>query len=103
MSDAGNRTPRPRRAWLLCALLGLLAGLALGLTACDQVEDAAGVVGMGEDPGPLRIGLLLNLSEGAPGRAVERRQAFELAIRHVNDAGGVFGQHVQLVLGNSTP
>ena len=102
MSDAGSRTPRPRRAWLLCALLGLLAGLALGLMACDQVEDVADVVGMGENPGPLRIGLLLNLSEGAPGRAVERRQAFELAIRHVNDAGGIFGQHVQLVLGNST-
>ena len=102
MPDAGDRTPRPRRAWLLLALLVLAAAFALGLTACDQVEDAAGVVGMGADPEPLRLGLLLNLTEGAPGRAVERRQAVELAIRHVNDAGGIFGQPVQLVLGNST-
>lgn len=102
MRDAGNWTPWPRRAWPLLTLLAVIAGLALSLAACDQVDDVAGVVGVGEDPGPLRIGLLLNLSEGAPGRAVERRQAFEMAIQHVNAGGGVFGQPVQFVLGNST-
>lgn len=102
MLDAGNRTPRTRRSWLLLALLGLVAGFAVALPGCDQVEDAADVMGIGDNPVPLRIGLLLNLTEGAPGRAVERRQAFEMAVQHVNTAGGVFGQPVQVVLGNST-
>lgn len=97
MSDAGNRMPQPRRAWLLPALLGLMAVLTLGLTACNDLP----VIG-GEDPGPLRLGLLLNMTEGAPGRAVERQRAFDLAIRHLNEAGGVFGRPVEFVLGNSS-
>ena len=44
----------------------------------------------------------MNLSEGAPARAVERQRAFELAIQHVNAAGGVFGQPVEFVVGDST-
>ena len=52
--------------------------------------------------GPLRIGLLLNFSEGPDGKAAERRKAFDLAIKHVNDAGGVLGQPVEVVLGDST-
>ena len=97
MSPAGNHSPRPRRAWLLLTLLGLMAALALGLTGCNDLP----VIG-GEDPGPLRLGLLLNMTEGAPGRAVERQRAFELAIRHLNEAGGVFGRPVEFVLGNSS-
>lgn len=52
--------------------------------------------------GPLKIGLLLNFSDGLTGRADDRRKAFELAIKHVNDAGGVFGKPIEVVVGDST-
>ena len=50
---------------------------------------------------PLRIGLLLNLSGESP-RAVERQRGFDLAIKHVNEAGGVFGLPVEVVARDST-
>lgn len=101
MMNPGNQTPCPRRAWLALTLMALMTTLALSLTGCGQVEDVANVVGISEEPGPLRLGLLLNMTEGAPGRAVDRQRAFELAIRHLNEAGGVFGRQVEFVLGNS--
>ena len=55
-----------------------------------------------DEAGPLRIGLLLNFSEGATGRAVERQRAFDLAVKHVNDGGGVLGKPVEVVVGDST-
>ena len=91
-----RRRPRPPRMWTTLVLLGLAAGLVVGLAACGG--DAAPA----DDPGPLRLGLLVNLSEGAPARAVERQRAFELAVQHVNAAGGVFGQPVEFVVGDST-
>ena len=87
--------PRPPRTWTTLVLLGLAAGLVVGLAACGGDAPA-------DDIGSLRLGLLVNLSEGAPARAVERQRAFELAIQHVNAAGGVFGQPVEFVVGDST-
>ncbi|MDE0122345.1 MAG: ABC transporter substrate-binding protein [bacterium] len=49
----------------------------------------------------MRIGLMLNFS-GAPETAADRRRAFDLAIRHVNEAGGVFGMPVEGVEADST-
>ena len=43
---------------------------------------------------PLKLGLMMNFSQGATGRAFERQRAFELAIKHVNAGGGVLGQPV---------
>lgn len=67
--------------------------LLLLLTAC----------GGQESPGPLKIGVLLYFSEtSATGRSHERQQGFDLAIKHVNAAGGVFGQPVETVAADST-
>ena len=44
---------------------------------------------------PLKLGLMMNFSQGATGRAFERQRSFELAIKHVNAAGGVLGQPVE--------
>ncbi len=44
---------------------------------------------------------MLNFS-GAPETAAGRRRAFDLAIRHVNEAGGVFGMPVEGVEADST-
>ena len=91
-----RQRPRPPRTWTTLALLGLAAGLVVGLAACGSDPAPA------DDIGPLRLGLLVNLSEGAPARAVERQRAFELAVQHLNAAGGVFGQPVEFVVGDST-
>ncbi len=81
---------RTRAAWL--AGVALLIGMTLACGSDSRPDEA----------GPLRIGLLLNFSEGATGRAVERQRAFDLAVKHVNDGGGVFGKPVEVVVGDST-
>ena len=78
------------------------ATLLLGVTlACgsDSPQPARPTT---EEVGPLRIGLLFNFSEGSTGRAFDRKRGFELAVKHVNDAGGVFGKPVEVVVGDST-
>ncbi len=82
-------------AWVLAA------ALALAAAAVGCADGDSGGAPTGEAVGPLRIGLLLNFS-GASNRSVERRQAFELAIKHVNAAGGVFGLPVETVMADST-
>lgn len=77
----------------LGALLALVAGACGGDSAVEPRDPEA------EEP--LRIGLLLNFS-GTSGRAIERQQSFELAIKHVNEAGGVLGRPVEAVVADST-
>ena len=72
------------------------ASLLIPAAACDD--------GAPEDPGastPMKIGLMLNFS-GAPETAADRKRAFDLAIRHVNEAGGVLGMPVDGVEADST-
>ncbi len=84
---------RPVAAVLWSALaLSLLVAMSCGGDADD--EPAA-------DGEALRIGLLLNFSGGSA-RSEERRQGFELAIKHINDAGGVMGRPVEVVAADST-
>ena len=74
----------------------LVAGLMIGAAACDD--------GAPEEPrgsGPMKIGLMLNYS-GAPETAADRKRAFDLAIRHINEAGGVLGMPVEGVEADST-
>ena len=77
-----------RLALAMCAL-GALMALMAGACGEDSTEE------------PLRIGLLLNVS-GASDRAVERQQSFELAIKHVNEAGGILGWPVESIVAEST-
>ena len=72
------------------------AGLLIAAVACDD--------GAPEEPeasAPLKIGLLLDFS-GAPETMADRKRAFDLAIQHVNGAGGVLGRPVQSVEADST-
>ena len=71
----------------------LLAAVAGCVGVASQAQD---------DVGPLRLGLLLNFSEGAPAKAKDRQRAFDLAVKHVNEGGGVFGRPVEVVVGDST-
>ena len=96
MPEDGLTPVRTRATWL--AGMALLVGVTL---ACgSDLRQAA--TPTPNEAGPLRIGLLLNFSEGATGRAVERQRAFDLAVKHVNAGGGVFGKPVEVVVGDST-
>ncbi len=69
----------------------LLAGEAAAPSAADADEVTA-----------LKIGLLLDLSSGSVEVSRDRQRAFELAIRHVNEAGGVFGLPVTVAVADAT-
>ena len=74
-----------RAVWLLAAGL-----LLVSLAAC------------GEAPaGPLKLGLLTYISAGSPQNAQDRQRAFELAVAHLNQAGGVFGRPVETAVGDT--
>ena len=82
-----NRRSNPY--WRLWAL-GLAALVASSALACDSEPNQPA----------LKLGLLLDYT-GSPVSSAERQWGFELAIAHVNDAGGVFGQPVESVTGDS--
>ncbi len=77
-------TSTAARAVLVCALL---LGSAL---AC------------GDGPQTLKIGLLLDYSEGSTEKARDRERAFDLAVQQINAAGGVLGRPVETVTRDST-
>ena len=79
------------RAALIVAAIALLALAA----ACSDGET--------EQPAatPLKLGLLLNFT-GSPEASADRQRAFDLAIRHVNEAGGVLGVPVEGVVADAT-
>ena len=51
--------------------------------------------------GPLKIAFLGDLTGGLAEIGVEMREGFLLAIKHINAAGGVFGQPVEFVIGDT--
>ncbi|MXZ88308.1 MAG: ABC transporter substrate-binding protein [Dehalococcoidia bacterium] len=69
-------------------------------TASLLVAGALAACG-GEERGPLKIGVLLVNSETQTDTALDRLRAFKLAIKHVNEAGGVFGQPVEIAEGDT--
>ncbi|MYH41883.1 MAG: ABC transporter substrate-binding protein, partial [Chloroflexi bacterium] len=75
-------------ALTLTAAASLLAG---ALAACGDDGDVA----------PLRLGVMLVSSETRTETALDRLRAFELAVTHVNAAGGVFGRPVEFVEGDT--
>ncbi len=77
-------------------LVLLLAGASLllagSLVACGGGE---------EEPGPLKIGLILAFGDDPSETTLGRQRAFELAIKHINEGGGVFGQPVEIAVGDA--
>ena len=76
--------------------------LTRGVTACVIL---AAVLVPGCAPAnqsePMKIGLMLDYS-GAPDVSADRQRGFELAIRHINDGGGVLGHPVEGVTRDAT-
>ena len=86
MPLCANKLNETASALVLIALL--LAGLAMA-AGCggDQAPPP-------QDGGPLKLGLILNFTD-SPDSSASRKQAFNLAIKHVNQGGGVLGQPVE--------
>ena len=55
-----------------------------------------------DEPAILKIGLLMDFSSGSAEVLRDRQRAFDLAIKHVNNGGGVFGRPVAVAVGDTT-
>ena len=87
-----------RAAFSACAIGMLLSVAGMSLTGAAAEPTTARTDGSTA----LKIGLLLDLSSGSAEVYRDRQRAFELAIKHVNEGGGVFGLPVMVVVGDAT-
>ena len=108
--DSTNGNVHVRRLILLSAI-----SIALTFAACSGSEDsqpqtAASSTQQSQTesaqqaesrPGPLKIAFIGDLTGGLAEIGVEMRDGFLLAIKHINEAGGVFDQPVEFVLGDT--
>ena len=80
----------------LCAvLLAVVTGLTVVSSGCDGNSSRQ------PSKTPLKIGLLLDFT-GSPEASSDRKRAFDLAIRHINEGGGVLGMHVESVAADAS-
>ena len=74
------------------------AALAVGVAvSCGGTSDGAAEA----DREPLKIGLLMSFSGPSADRSEWRERGFLLAVKHVNEAGGVFGVDVETARGDT--
>ena len=78
------------------ALMVAAAGLLVAAIGCEAAAPQTPVA-----PAPLKIALLLDFT-GSPEASAGRKRAFDLAIMHVNEGGGVLGQPVESVVADAT-
>ncbi len=79
-----------RRVEILFVVVSLLS-MAAGCDAFSREQSTT----------PLKIGLLLNFS-GSPEASGDRMRAFDLALKHINDGGGVLGLPVEGIAADAT-
>ncbi len=89
------------RVWGGARTLRVLAAAAL-LATCAAADLAAEAAAESDPSTALKIGLLMDFSSGSADVLTDRQRAFELAIKHINAAGGVFGRPVATVVGDTT-
>ena len=87
----GRKSAAGRAGWMLLA--------AAGVALCGEVAQAP--TATSAEPATLKIGLLMDFSGGSE-VSRDRRRAFELAVKHVNDGGGVLGSPVAVAVGDTT-
>ena len=97
MSPTTKRNTQVRKKSIrLCVVLLLAVNSLLAIASgCDGASK--------EQPAatPLRIGLLLNFT-GSPEASEDRKRAFDLAVQHINEGGGVLGIPVESVVADAT-
>ncbi|MDE0303800.1 MAG: ABC transporter substrate-binding protein [Albidovulum sp.] len=87
------------RAIFWACAIGMLLGVAsMSLAGGAALPPTARADGSAA----LKIGLLMDLSSGSAEVYRDRQRAFKLAIKHVNEGGGVFGLPVTVAVGDAT-
>ena len=76
-------------------------GLFAVAVACSAGTSPPDVSESTSPSASMKIGLLINFS-GSPEASADRKRAFDLAIQHVNEAGGVLGRPVEGVAADAT-
>ena len=89
------------RVWGGGRALRVLAAATL-LVICAAADLAAEAAAESDPSTALKIGLLMDFSSGSADVLTDRQRAFELAIEHINAAGGVFGRPVATAVGDTT-
>ena len=74
----------------------VVVSLLIAAAACER-----GAPSESGASAPMRIGLMLNFSSTSE-TVADRKRAFDLAIQHINEAGGVLGMPVEGVEADST-
>jgi ABC-type branched-subunit amino acid transport system substrate-binding protein len=89
--------------WLVLGVL--FSGVLLIFGACGGDDEGDGgeeaTTAPAAQGGPLKIGLLVDFTGALANFGPEHRNAAELAIKHINEGGGVLGADVQLAVGDS--
>ncbi len=83
---------RVRAAWMMLIAAGLMLIGTMAEPKATRAEEGAA----------FKIGLLMDFSGGSAEVLRDRQRAFELAIEHVNDGGGVLGVPVLFAVGDTT-
>ncbi|MGC5019184.1 ABC transporter substrate-binding protein [Micromonospora sp. DT47] len=73
----------------------MLATLLLAGAGCAE-KDATG--GGGDSSGPIRIGAVLDITGAGASLGVPERKTLELLTKQVNEAGGISGRKVELIV-----
>ena len=87
-----------RASFWACATGMLLGAAGVSVTGTAAEPTTART----HEPAALKIGLLMDLSSGSAEVYRDRQRAFELATKHVNEGGGVFGLPVTVAVGDTT-
>lgn len=83
---------RTRRVGVITAAM---AALVLTIAGCAE-EEVAG--GGGDNSGPIRIGAVLDITGAGASLGVPERKTLELLAKQVNEAGGINGRKVELIV-----
>lgn len=100
------KTHRPIRA---CRLLAVTLASGLALAGCAAPEDegtgdspgsqtAGGGGGGAEEDGPIKVGVNIELSGPAAVQGTAYQNAVQMLAQQINDAGGVDGRELELVI-----
>lgn len=99
-ASRGPATGNRRRSRTAVAVVA--AGALLALAGCgNNLDEQAGgtAAGSGEcEEGPLKLGVVLEVTGASAALGVPERDAVNLAVKRINDAGGVNDQPVEVIL-----